>query len=151
MAVAITIFNAMLPASVAFTPVAGWMLDSFPLEWSLYVLAAESALLGGLGFASGAAAGYTFMGLLVFGRFYFFSTLPYLMTRYFGDLGTPLYGYVAAAAALINLSAYWWTALVLERLNGDFAGTGGVLCAACVVASLSVAWFTTAHSGGASS
>jgi len=115
------VFSILLPCSAIFTPVTSFILDNFGAHIAILIMALISLVTAVCSIIRIYELQYVTMTCMVFNRFFFFATAPYLMGKLFGPTGpATLYGIVSFSAACVNYSNYLWDYLVINYLGGGF-------------------------------
>lgn len=140
-AIGTAVFSVLLPITVVFTPVTSFLLDRYPVEVSYMIMGWLSFLAGILSVLPVYWLQFPGMFLLVFNRFYFNSTAPFLLTLLYGSAGTTtVYGIVNFVAATANLSNYLWSYLVIENPENFYLLNVG-LPSACLLSATFMACY----------
>lgn len=140
-AVGTSVFSVLLPITVVFTPVTSFLLDRYPVELSYMIMGWISFVSGVLSVLPVYWLQFPGMFLLVFNRFYFNSTAPFMLTLLYGSAGTTtVYGIVNFVAATANLSNYLWSYLVIKNPNNFYLLNIG-LPSACLLSATFMACY----------
>lgn len=128
------VFSIILPAAGGFTPVTGAILDKGGAVSALTILSVLQGLVGVLAVIPSYGLQYVTMVVLVFTRFLWFATAPFVLVKLFGARGiTTVYGYVLFVAAVVNYSNYLWTYITVDALDGNWRPFMLILNLGCFV------------------
>lgn len=139
----IFVFSIMLPAAGFFTPVTSFLLDRYGSVAAILSLVLCSLLVGVCSVFHVYPLQYFTMLVIVFKRFLFFASIPFILTNLFGAKFGPttLYGAALFFASCANLSNYGWTSITFSTLHNNFLVFDVILNALCVAVGIILAFF----------
>jgi hypothetical protein len=139
----IYVFSIMLPVAGLFTPVTSLLLDRWGGPAAILSLVLCSLVVGICGVIKYYPLQYVTMTVIVFKRFLFFASVPFILTNLFGSTFGPttLYGVALFFASCMNLTNYAWTHITFTYLHNSFFIFNVTLNALCVVVGLIFAYF----------
>ena len=132
--IAIYIFSIVLPLSGLFTPITSIINEKLGSYYSVIIMAMVSLVLGISSIIPVYEVQFILIICLSFNRFFFFSTMPLLLSLMFGNIGpSTLFGFINFVSALFNFTGYLWSYIALDVMHHNFMLTNVGLTAACVI------------------
>jgi len=115
------VFSIILPCSIIFTPITSFILYKYPPHVPVQMMAFTSIIVTICSVIKVYPLQFFTMVIVVYNRFFFFVTLPFLLKFIFGPMGVgSLYGIALFFAVCFNYSNYLWKYLMNRNFDTGY-------------------------------